>query len=448
MSVFSPNKKLLPYTGGTFTLEFSLTVNEPEAQSWRIEYIVNGNEKSFFVSIKEYSGTDVKMTITANANNNGTVERVCSFRLVQFTGDNIAQINHRYDFRVDYDRANLYKPIWEDVAATSVNSTMEYTITNEDGEVLYSGKAMAEPNNDKAEINVNKICSNYLSNDIGYDLDGDGGFTYNYDYAKLFKINEKNDSLAGQTTIAQYRFYNSYAYDKELDNIFNSDPIKREYDIESLTYKVVVDRRQLFMCSAYNRSEEALQMVARYVKSGKIYDVHTLALDNTAQLVYFPKSYYANKLIDYFLLGSNKGTMYGVIQDTCYDYCLYYVNAYGGWDSLLIKGNVKKVDDIKAHYYTKHCNNNSRSNFAKTNYQNDITTSYELHTDWFTDDEQSRLHHLLESPCVYLHNLNTDKIDSVIITNNKCEYKTFTNNGKKKWHNTINVECSQTKIRK
>jgi hypothetical protein len=125
---------------------------------------------------------------------------------------------------------------------------------------------------------------------------------------------------------------------------------------------------------------------------------------------------------------------------------LYYVNGYGGWDSLLINGNNKKNDKITSSYYSKQFNNTT-IDFGKTKFNNIITTSYTLYTDWFTDEEQSKLWHLLESTNVYLHNLETDRIEPCIITNTNCEYKTFTNNGKKKFYNTINVEIAQERIR-
>jgi hypothetical protein len=64
-----------------------------------------------------------------------------------------------------------------------------------------------------------------------------------------------------------------------------------------------------------------------------------------------------------------------------------------------------------------------------------------------TDDEASRMHHLLESTEVYLHNLEDDTIIPVNITNNSCEFKTFTNNGKKKFNYEIDVELARTKVR-
>jgi hypothetical protein len=77
-----------------------------------------------------------------------------------------------------------------------------------------------------------------------------------------------------------------------------------------------------------------------------------------------------------------------------------------------------------------------------------ITPKYTLYTDWFDDVQQSKMYHLLESTEVYLHNLKTGKIEPVNITNTTLDYKTFANNGKKKWYNKIDVEVAQDKIRR
>lgn len=132
---------------------------------------------------------------------------------------------------------------------------------------------------------------------------------------------------------------------------------------------------------------------------------------------------------------------------SCADYCLYYINAYGGWDSLLVDGNVKRVDEItSSEMYVKKATNSL--DFGKTKYLNTITPTWTLYTGVMTDEEASRMHHLLESTEVYLHNLKEDVITPVIIRNSNCEYQTYTTNGRKLPHYTIEVEASVEKYRK
>jgi hypothetical protein len=126
------------------------------------------------------------------------------------------------------------------------------------------------------------------------------------------------------------------------------------------------------------------------------------------------------------------------------DYVLYYSNAYGGWDSLLCNGTSRKTDNIEHLNYRRKSANQSQ--FSKINYQNNITPTWSLNTGINIDG--SKMYHLLESTMVYLHNLETNEIIPVVITNSSCDYLNYTNNGKKPYYYTITVEESNQKLRK
>ena len=138
------------------------------------------------------------------------------------------------------------------------------------------------------------------------------------------------------------------------------------------------------------------------------------------------------------------------VKDSCATHCLYYSNAYGGWDSLCINGNTKKTDNINGYTYTKKTDIvlNPRT-FQTKKYLNEIKSNWVLNTGWLTDDEASRMYHLLESTDVFLQDLNNpDVLIPINITNTQCEYKTFTNNGKKKINYVIEAQEANLKIRR
>lgn len=126
------------------------------------------------------------------------------------------------------------------------------------------------------------------------------------------------------------------------------------------------------------------------------------------------------------------------------DFVLYYANAFGGWDSLLVKGNTKKTDNIEHLTYRK--KSRDLSDFSKINYQNNITPTWSLNTGITINGK--KMYHLLESTKVYLHNLETNDIIPVVITNAQCEYLDYTNNGRKPYYYNITVEESNLKLRK
>ena len=428
---FEPSRKVSPYTGETFYVTYTESTFTKPATGFAVKKY-DSTDDSYSISVESYTEYECVVKVVVNPNNS-TVDRISSFYVIA-TYKTYPNTMYRYSFSTTYDTAKIVVPIWRDVYYTAENKqVLNYTISV-DGEVIYNGKSIAQPNESSVSFNINRLCSNYLSNSI----DGfESGYRTLNDYAKLFTINEDN------TIIAQYRFYNSYAYEDREFEYFLSSPIRRTVNGSGI--KIIVDPRQYIMCSLFSEDIYTIRMKYNLITTKGI-ETTNIQVDNNAQWLVMDRGIDNNA--EAVMVEDGYGSnFYYYIQDTCYDYCLYYSNAYGGWDSLLIDGNVKKSDKISSKYYTQDYKNTTIKS-EKTKFTNIITTDYVLHTGWFNDDEQSRLHHLLESTEVYLHDLNTDEIVPVNITNTTCEYKTFTNNGKKKFNNTINVEVAQSKFRK
>jgi hypothetical protein len=140
-------------------------------------------------------------------------------------------------------------------------------------------------------------------------------------------------------------------------------------------------------------------------------------------------------------------TIYHVVSE-CSRYVLYYVNAYGGWDSLLIEGNHSISDNLTRHTRETEYDNRSIQNRGVHNYVNEISKTMTLHTSWLSDDESSRMHHLLNSTNVFLGDLVTGQMIPVILTNTTTEYKTYKGNGGRLVNYAINVEFAQERIRR
>lgn len=327
-------------------------------------------------------------------------------------------------------QSNKIIAVWEDSLIELdevLGDRVEYTLVDIDtNEIIYSGKVNKLPNGDNVNISINKIVGNFLNNPFPQiSLNTTNVFSIG-DYSKTV------DVIVGGNIVETVTVYNSWGYkDLPYTNII-SDPIRR-----------VVDRRQFFVCSMYNPTALYKNVEYSLTNGEKSLYKYGIATTNKKQSLLIDGTLRNFKEYNKINLSN---VSYDII-DSCSEWCLYYSNAYGGWDSLLVNGNVKKSDKISGQYY-KQSYDNRTYQFGNTKYLNTITPSYVLYTDYFNDDEQSRLYHLLESTEVYLHNLNTNEFLPVNITNTTCDYTTYTNNGKKKWYNTINVDVAQEKMRK
>lgn len=135
-----------------------------------------------------------------------------------------------------------------------------------------------------------------------------------------------------------------------------------------------------------------------------------------------------------------------VVTNTCYKYCLYYQNQYGGWDSLLFRGREIQKDNLSRLSYKKNYVAQS-TDFNKVDYLTTISESWELNTSYLDDSESSKMINLLGSNRIYLHDLNSGKITPVNVTNSVCEHKTYKNQGRKMASYIVEVYASQPKYR-
>lgn len=322
-------------------------------------------------------------------------------------------------------------PIWADKIIrieTELNSVSYYIKHNNN--TIYGGKAYVMPNTNYVEIDISKICSSYIDSSMESAFNAPQDFNMQNGIG-LFSL-YINDELH-----SSYLFYNSYSYKGNPPYIYhNSD----YYAKMSEPIRKVFDSRQYIIYSFFNATNNSSYNITFYFH--KEITTHS-SITNTCvgrteytTLVKAPDGF---DTVQFF-------NEYIPIKNTCCKYCLYYQNALGGWDSFLINGNDKQTDKITSYKYIKAVNNTTRD-FGTKKYLNVINSTYKLYTDYLTDDEASRMYHLLESTEVYMHNLEDDTIIPVNITNNTCEYKTFSNNGKKKFYYEIDVEFAQHKIR-
>lgn len=338
-------------------------------------------------------------------------------------------------------------PIWKDynvtlaATASSYPSGLLFRIST-GGSVIFQGRAYPRPGQTALLARINDICADYLGHKFYLDEDSETG-TYRATFAVEISTNGST-----WTSVGSVEFLNDWSY----EDGFNPSTAGLAFPIDGY-----VDPRQMIIQSRYSGS--TVNAVVTY-NSGSTITV-TLSVGRTADFNNDFNNDFAKAAKDYdgaailelqALVDVNYvtigGIRYDVLQDTCAKYALYYINAYGGWDSLVIRGKAIQRDGME--HFTRFTDYDNAKTYArgKRNYVNELTRTWELHTAWLNDTQASRMHHLLESPAVYLHDLTTDEVRPVVITDQECEWKTLRNNGGKMFSYAINVELAQDRIRR
>ena len=337
----------------------------------------------------------------------------------------------------------MANPIWKDyyVNLGTAESVQFRILVGDD--VIYTGKAFKRPGQANNQIRINDICADYLE----HVFPALSQTTFTGSNQPLTFIVQ---TLSGTTwsTKASVSFDNDWSYD------YDYNPA-----IMGMCFPVngKVDIRQWLVFTAYNASTiTATIRLANGSSFDAIIPVEISDDFNDDFNMDFSQSVRAAQtgtaVFDISKWGDVQSVTIGnktfKVVNTCCKYALYYVNAYGGWDSLLIEGNHSEVDNLTRHMRETEYDNRNVQNRGTHNYVNEIVKSLTLHTSWLSDDESSRMHHLLNSTNVYLGELNSGKMIPVVLTDTQTDYKTYKGNGGKLVNYSINVTIAQERVRR
>ena len=321
-------------------------------------------------------------------------------------------------------------PIWKGytVSQQTKDGSLSYVIKC-DGVTIYTGKAYKRPGASDISFNIGDVCAPFLSSNAKIATAATGFMAIN-EMQRTFVVEDLSGSV-----LATVDFNNDWSYSNKLPNKpYAADPVR-----------AVVDPRQLLLASMYEASKVIVQTEGSSPQTQTLYDG-----DAVSGVVMVKLSATADR-IAMFATDDSSNHVYTqqnyMVQSTCARYALYYVNAFGGWDSLLTAGNDKRVDNYTRSTYKKVYSPADLSDRGTVNYRNDIERTISLVTDWLTDEESARMHHLFGSTNVLLHDLVDDIIRPVTITAKSWTEKSFRNNGAKLVNYQIDVTIAQDFVR-
>lgn len=324
-------------------------------------------------------------------------------------------------------------PIWKDTNASYVTMGDSKTFTiSVGGQIIYNGRLVKKPGESGLTTYVNRLVKDYLSAKI--DLNR-GRFIHSQDnYIREFAINP-----ATTTGVSSYKFYCDYGYE---DGAVKDNTLS----VISRPLSNVVDPRQTLFCTFADLSDNTNNdVVARLRKMNRDIQASTGGKAQTFTIRLLPSM--AGDIIDIVDEMAGEVLASYEVRKTCAEYALYYLNAHGGYDHLLINGTSKRSDNIKRTEITRVVDNTTLKH-GRNDVHTEITRTWRLNTGHLTDAQWAKTHHLLGSTHIFLHNLETDEIVPVVIKANKADFNTYRNNGRKMSQLSIDVEESTKRERR
>lgn len=316
-------------------------------------------------------------------------------------------------------------PIWKDTIINLDGNTL-YRIVDSENKVIYQGRTYG------GEIYINRLLRSYVDDnvDIISPIEVGGRFMSNNSY-KTFKVQVTYGGDFADYYIV--RTYYDYSYEN-TDNRQLSKPIS-----------TILDDRQIFLFTGFNSYKDSSQTLVFQNNppnphmSGGI--TRHFKLDKGIYTYMYDKLIPTQVVVDY-----SGDAKYFKVKRTCAKYACYYLNKYGGWDSMLFMGRSAKESAVNTTSQFKKDVNNSTKEFQYTDYQRVKKISYKLNTNYLTDAQSAMMHNLLDSNKVYLHNLETGEVFPVTIATNKYEVKTYFNQKRKLYTYTIEFTKSQEQV--
>lgn len=334
-------------------------------------------------------------------------------------------------------------PIWKDVEYNfGGTSQVDYSIyvvgrqrvgnTFVDIDTLiFTGRSCKRPNTNSNTILVNKICQSYMDTPtLDKDAVGVGG-----GYG-VFKLKSADGSVEYKT----YRFVNDWSYSKDFKVGALNHPILNSNEVikgQYLPFTVFAAAESVAVMYGIVYDKDATDEYGQPLSNW----TNVVYMKNGVETEMFPYKDRRWGAASYYIADLT----FNVVADCNVKYVLYYVNPWGGYDWFPIKGKVTETDNITQYSYTQNYNNTTWE-FGKKRYLSEIKKKYTLNTHWLTEDESSRMWYLMQSNTVYLHNLEEDTIEPVVITATSQEHKKYGMKSSRISYQ-IEVETSQTRER-
>ena len=332
-------------------------------------------------------------------------------------------------------------PIWKDFFARF--SGVYRIIVADTEDVIYSGHAVPKPGETSAQVRINDICADYLDNVLPALSQAE--FT-RITLPVTFKVQLRQETQWVDISTAQ--FINDWSYDYGYDaaTMGMSFPINGHIDARMPIVWTGLNVSEVTATITFKDGTTAQVIIAVAISNDFNADFNadfsrSVRSAGSGTAVFLPDAW---DNVDKITVGEST---WEVITN-CAEYALYYVNAYGGWDSLLIEGNTLEVDTLKRYTREVVYDNRDIQNRGIDNYVNEVTKGFTFHTGWLTGDQGERMHHLINSTNVYMYDIARQQMIPVTIPTTTCEYKTFKNQGNQLVNYTIQVQIAQNRIRR
>lgn len=340
------------------------------------------------------------------------------------------------------------EPIWKDYPITLGSAdSVAYRVRLDDaaGEIVYQGRAYMRPDESEVSVRINDIAADFYAG----TLPALSQAAFEALTLPLTFYVETYDEVNEEWTEAEtVQFLNDWSYDPTFNPVTMglSHPITGRIDGRQWLVYTALNDSSVDMVLHYKDGTTGTVVVPIEISDDFNDDFNSdfarSARSAGSGTAVFDLSAWTG--VDYITIGNAR---YDIIGD-CYHYALYYRNAFGGWDTLLLEGNCSRRDSLTRHVAGQGYDNRNTQNRGISNYANELAPMWTLRTGILDDTAGQMMHHLLNSPDVFLYDIDTDTMRPVTIEDTETEYLAYKTDGHQPVQYTITARIAAEFVRR
>lgn len=334
-------------------------------------------------------------------------------------------------------------PIWKDKFVNLGTYASRYFRIRVGSTTIYSGRAYRAASSGDLFVRINDICADYIAPKplaVPYLSGSTMAFPVSFTV-------QSSSNGSSWSTVETVQFNDDWSY----DNGFNPSvsgmafPITGRIDLRQRIYQT---RYTTSSVTAVARYGSTTRNVSLTVQTSPPQDGFLNALCHAgAGYVVFDcaaNATYSGKTLASVTIGT---ATYDVAK-TCPQKVLYYKNPFGGYDHLLIEGNALRSRSIQRETFVADYDNGYR-NRERWDFQNEVTETWTLNTGLLTLDESARMPYLLDSPLVFIADLdNPSAIVPALVVTDSYQAETYAVKGSRMKNHTFDVKVAQNEYRR
>ena len=334
-------------------------------------------------------------------------------------------------------------PIWKDKFVNLGSYASRYFRIQVGGNTIYSGRAYRAASSGSLFVRINDICADYMAEKplpVPY-LSGS-----NMAFPVSFTVQSSSNG-SSWSTVETVQFNDDWSYVSGFDPSSSgfAFPVTGRVDIRQRIYQTWYSSGSVTATARYGSTTKSVSLT---VQTSPPQDAFLISLCHAgAGYVVFDcaaNATYSGKTLTSVTIGA---ATY-IVTNTCPKKVLYYKNPFGGYDHLLIEGNATRSRSVQRETFVADYDNGYR-NRERWDFQNEVTETWSLNTGFLTLDESARMPYLLDSPQVFIADLDTPTvIVPALIATDSYMAETYAVKGTRMKNHTFDVAVAQNEYRR